>query len=613
MFRTRAIRFGLLMIAIAFVAACAGGQTVGKQAKWNTKGLKSSKLPKFDIPVVVNDRVVAWIDYFQGPGRRHFERYLARSGRYIPQMQDILKKYGLPQDLVYLAMIESGFSAKAYSRAHASGHWQFIRATGKRYGLDQNNWIDKRRDWEASTDAAARYLKDLYAMFGDWHLAMAAYNAGEGKISKAIAKNNTRDFWVMIERDKRYLKAETKDYVPKFLAAAIISKSPERFGFDNIVYDKEFEYEHAKIDTQTDLQVVAKCAGVDPQAVEELNPELLKGVTPPSSDYHIRLPRGTAEKFKDTYAKLPDSEKIMLVRHTVRKGESIGRIAKRYGVSVREIVAANDLGNVKNVKRGMTLIIPTGGEARNVIDTNVALETSRPTGKALKHRVQRGETLGVIAQNYGVGVADLKRWNKLGGKHMIRVGQMLKVYGVEDSGAKVAFKGETKKSGSGKTYVVRRGDSWWKVAQKNGVSIGDLKTWNPNMAELKVGQKIKLYASEEKNVFKPIDSSVGSLDTGTTSVTNMSQPTSSLSASELLEPKMSVVSSTPTQVKQQSPVTPTPKNPKNIKYQVKNGDTLWDIANKYGVSVDNIKNWNNIGVGAHKNIKPGEYLTLNVD
>ena len=252
-------------------------------------------LPRFDIPMVINDRVVAWMEYFQGAGRRHFTRYLKRSGRYLPLMRQILIEEGLPQDLVYIAMIESGFNMHARSRANAVGSWQFIRATGRRYGMRADGWVDERRDPYRATRAAASYFRDLYGEFGDWYLAMAAYNAGEGRVRKAIRTTGSRNFW-HIARHHRALHAETRDYVPKFIAAAIIAKMPDRFGFAEVVLDQPVEFETGKVETQTDLAVIAKCAGVGRDAVFDLNPHLVRGATPPGArHYKIRLPTGTGQ------------------------------------------------------------------------------------------------------------------------------------------------------------------------------------------------------------------------------------------------------------------------------------------------------------------------------
>lgn len=590
----------MMFIGLAvFAVSCATTSQAPYSGRWEpSRQVTAGKLPKFDVPIVVNDRVVAWIDYFQGVGRRHFANYLARSGRYLPQMQAILKKYALPQDLVYLAMIESGFSYKAYSRARAVGFWQFIRGTGRRYNLELDGWKDERRDPEKSTIAAARYLRDLFDEFGDWYLAIAAYNAGEGRIRKAIARTGTRNFWEIIRRDRRSMRAETKDYVPKFIAAAIISKSPEKFGFGDVIYEMPIRAEPAMVESQTDLAVIAKCADVTTAEIEILNTELIRGVTPPGS-YQINLPHGTAEKFKVAYAALPPSERIMFARHTVKKGETLGRIARRYGVSVREIMAANDLKSASSLRRGANLIIPVGGAAKETIRDVVAIEEGHPRGKVTRHRVQRGETLGLIAQDYGVSLSDLKRWNKLK-RNMIRVGQVLKVYG---SGEPVTVARKVPKQKGGLTYTVRRGDSWWRVAQKYGISINELKGWNPTLAnkDLLIGQKMKLFAS-----VAPVS------ETPAVSISEsdrLVQPTvdqSRIAPADMSSPHSPAIVATAESDRLATPNDLVLARPQF--YKIKSGDTLWDIARKNNLSVKQLVEWN--GIIAKKRLKIGEVIKL---
>lgn len=594
-----------LVVLILFAAGCARNVETARSTKWNAKQFTQGKLPKFDVPIVVNDKVVAWIDYFQGPAHNTFARYLARSGKYVPLMQNILKKYSLPQDLVYVALIESGFSAKAYSRAKASGHWQFIGGTGKRYGLSINNWMDERRHEEKSTEAAAKYLSDLYNEFGDWYLAMAAYNAGEGKIRRAIQKTGTRDFWEILERDRHYLRNETRDYVPKFIAAAIIAKSPDRFGFGDVVYDKPFDFETAKVPSPTDIQVVAKCAKVSVEEIEDLNPELTRGATPPNvSDYEVRLPRGTARTFEIAYANVPESERLLALRHTVKRGESAGKIAKRYGVSVREILAANGLRNVGSLKKGMTIIIPTGGVAKEKMKVLVAEEdTSVPRGKVLKHKVRRGETLAAIADNYGVDRSMLRRWNKLK-SNQIHAGQLLKVYSRNElaDAAKKAEKKNTKLF-----YSVRRNDSWAKIAQKYGVSINELKDWNPKVAKrgLQIGQKLKI-------VEEPVKTEAVALNVPATEVIATSERLTPPSETQTSGQSISVAEVKPDMISMDMPKSDLIASNETISYKVKSGDTLWDIARKYNVSVKDIQEWNGLDGSSKKRIKAGDKITLKV-
>jgi membrane-bound lytic murein transglycosylase D len=260
-------RFILLVICVTFGTMLVTSCTKGRRVRYSKADRQRfiqmhnlGDLPKSDVPLEINERVIAWMDYFSGSGARHFNNYLERSGAYIPMMRAILKKYGLPQDLVYIALIESGFNNHAHSHASAVGQWQFIGSTARHYGLRVDSWVDERRDPVKSTHAAAQYLKKMYGDYGDWYLVMAGYNAGEGRVNRAIADSGSKNFWVHADPDKKYLKAETRDYVPKYIAATIMAKMPEKFGFKNVEYDKPLDYDVVTIDSQTDLEVAGKCA-----------------------------------------------------------------------------------------------------------------------------------------------------------------------------------------------------------------------------------------------------------------------------------------------------------------------------------------------------------------
>jgi len=320
-----------------------------------------------DVPLVMNEQVEKWISYFQGPGRAAFERYLSRSGRYIPMMKEILRENGLPEDLVYLALIESGYNPRAYSRARATGAWQFIHRTGSRYGLTVNDWIDERRDPEKSTVAAAKYLIDLYERFDDWYLATASYNAGEGKIDRAIQRYKTEDFWELAQR--RYLRAETKNYVPKLIAATLIAKEPKKYGFHDIQYEDPISYEKVTLEGPLDLRIAAQCAEIDYEEMEAFNPELLHGVTPPhESDYQLRVPSGRVDQFQKKYASLSASERLNGFSfesvkkgkrdrglYRAKKGDTIGKISHRTGVSVKVLRQYNPRVRWGRLKTGTEL------------------------------------------------------------------------------------------------------------------------------------------------------------------------------------------------------------------------------------------------------------------
>ena len=320
-------------------------------------GDRRKKTPDFDIPIVINDKVEQFIQYFQTTIRDKFVTWLARSEKYIPFMKNLLKEHGLPEDLVYMALIESGFNPHACSRAKAVGLWQFITLTGKRYGLRVNWWIDERRDPEKSTIAAAKYLKDLYEMFACWYLAAAGYNAGEYKIIRAMKRYRTEDFWKLTKH--RYLKRETKDYVPQMIAAALIAKDPGKYGFTEVEYQEPLRYEKVKVPELTDLSLIAKACETSLDEIKDLNPELRREVTPPNeTGYEIKIPFGERELFLEKFEALQPFEKFQFKTHLVKKGETLKRIAKLYRVDLEPLLEINHLNKTSRILKGMTLFIP---------------------------------------------------------------------------------------------------------------------------------------------------------------------------------------------------------------------------------------------------------------
>ncbi len=313
--------------------------------------------PSFDIPIVINGRVEQFIQFFQTRIRHKFVTWLSRSEKYIPFMKSVLKEHGLPEDLVYLSLIESGFDPNAYSRAKAVGLWQFIYLTGKRYGLRSNWWVDERRDPEKSTIAAAKYLKDLYEMFACWYLAAAGYNAGEYKIINAIKRYKTDDFWKLT--NYRYLKRETKDYVPLMIAAAVVAKDPEKYGFIDVEYQEPLRYEKVKVPELTDLSHVAKACETSVEEIKDLNPELRREVTPPSeTEYEIKIPFGKKELFLTNFEAMLPLEKFQFKTHLVKRGETLPRIAKLYRVDLEPLLEINHLNKTSPLSKGTTLLLP---------------------------------------------------------------------------------------------------------------------------------------------------------------------------------------------------------------------------------------------------------------
>jgi len=293
----------------------------------------------WDIPIQINASVKSWLDYYQGPGRESFEITLARAGRYERVMRATLREEGLPEDLVYLSLIESGFKPTAYSRARAAGLWQFVPATARLYGLEMNRWVDERLDPVAATDAAAEYLEDLQREFGDWYLTVAAYNGGPGRVNRAIRRAGSRDFWTLSRLN--LLRRETREYVPKLIAAALLAKQPEQYGLRARPHPIA-AFDFAYVPDATSLDVVAEAAGVPFEEILALNLHLVRGITPPGKRYAVRLPAGSARVFAENYAALQPAERVRSVLHTVRRGETLGRIARRYGVRLSSIRAAND-------------------------------------------------------------------------------------------------------------------------------------------------------------------------------------------------------------------------------------------------------------------------------
>jgi membrane-bound lytic murein transglycosylase D len=289
--------------------------------------------------------------------KERFSIWLSRSGKYLDLMKGILKEQNVPEDIVFLPLIESGFNANAYSPARAVGYWQFIASTAKRYGLEINWWRDERKDPVKSTVAAANYLKDLYQMFGSWNLAMAAYNAGEGKILKALNKSNADNYWALLEG--RHIRNETKNYVPKFIAASMIANSPQNFGFHDLEYLQPLIYDLVAIKTPVDLDIIAGCAETSVEVIKELNPELRRWCTPPDvPEYSIRIPEGKKDVFNENLSRVPVEKRFTVDTYTVKKRDTLATISKRTGIPAYVILDLNDMEKVMPLKEGTMLYLP---------------------------------------------------------------------------------------------------------------------------------------------------------------------------------------------------------------------------------------------------------------
>src|SRR6202522_3186859 len=305
-----------------------------------------------DLPLMMTDPVAGYISYFSTRGRGTLERALARSGQYDEMIRRVLKDEGVPQDLIYLAQAESGFHPLALSRAGARGMWQFMarRATG--YGLERDWWVDERQDPEKSTRAAAHHLKDLYNEFGDWYLAMAAYNSGPGTVQNAVKRTGYADYWELYRRN--VLPKEPRNYVPIIVAVTIMAKNPAQYGLDSIVKDKPVSYDTIKINYPIDLRLAAECVDATAEDLSDLNPSLLRMTTPKDSEFELHLPAGTADKFEAAVASIPTDKRVSWRYHKVQAGETLASIARTYHTNPRSIPEANDL-NARRSNDGLNL------------------------------------------------------------------------------------------------------------------------------------------------------------------------------------------------------------------------------------------------------------------
>ncbi|MDH3296847.1 MAG: LysM peptidoglycan-binding domain-containing protein [Gemmatimonadota bacterium] len=381
----------------------------------------------YEIPLEMNEHVERWIEYFTtGKGRDRFAIYLERSGKYEAMIRRKARDAGLPEDLLYLAMIESGMNPNAYSRARAVGLWQFITGTGRAYGLEVSYWVDERRDPFRATDAAIAHLGDLHEKFGSWYLAAAAYNAGAGRVTRGIRRTGSTDFWDLA--DARVLRSETRNYVPKLIAAATIARNAEAYGFGDIVPAAPDEFDVVKVPGATSFDVLADAAGTTEGRIRDLNPQFLRQVTPPDREVQLRVPPGRAEVFATNYAMIPESERVTWLEHRVTRGQTLGAIANRYGTSVVAIRAANNNVSPRRLQIGQRLVIPRSRAARAAAtsgERTVSTPAPPPTGP-LTITVRSGDTLWALARRYGTSTGSLMAMNNLGSS-VIRPGDRITV------------------------------------------------------------------------------------------------------------------------------------------------------------------------------------------
>ena len=478
---------------------------LGQNRRSSSEGLRKSSeaIPYryypsgFDIPLEINDEIWEILLSMQFRGSRGIRRWLERSGHFVPIMKEIFREEGAPTDLVYLSMIESGYNLMAHSSANAIGPWQFMESTGRRYGLKIEDWVDERHDFELSTRAAARHLMDDFGRFGDWPLAIAAYNAGYGKIYRALKKSKKKDFWGIANED--FLRPETINFVPKYFAALIISKNPEKFGFSDIKYKKPLYYNKITVPPLTDLRVIARESGADFDEVFLLNAQYIFECTPPfKGKYTVKVPVDCNKGVEKRINALDKKERNLFVCHKVGHGETIDGIALEYGVPEGIILQTNGIAKSHSLKKKQDLIIPIRkGDSRFR-----AWESGRGD-YVIYYMVKKDDTLSGIAGKAGVSVHDLARWNKIDQNSIIHPGQRLKIhvksrYQVRHMGAtlkRVSSKSSSKKSSKSVYYTVEEGDTLWGIAQKYSTTVNNLCRWNSIKEEdiLRPGYRLKIY------------------------------------------------------------------------------------------------------------------------
>lgn len=507
-----------------------------------------------DLPLTLNSQVARRINYFgSGRGRGTIRATLGRAGAFRTMIERILEEEDVPKELFHLAQAESGFRPKARSYARATGMWQFMSFRGKQYGLRQDRNLEERYDPENATRAAARHLKDLYIEFGDWYLAMAAYNCGPGRVTRAIARGKTRDYWELSRR--RLLPRQTRDYVPIILAMTYVDKNLDMYDVGTIDFAPVRKYDTVEIADEVSLELLADLTGTSATALEDLNPALARSATPPYR-YDLRIPQGSAEGFHQKLAAVPADKRLSWRSHEVRQGDTVADIAKRYKVAPDQLIATNGLSSADApLTAGLRLNVPAQTKLRSFRRWGGAGGLQEAgTGR---YRVANGDTLGAIARRFGVSVAQLRAWNGLPNT-FIRAGRYLVVRpdGAGKSGTSVRASSSAGPAPSGR-YRVRRGDTLGKIAARHGTSVSRLMAWNGlRSTRIGVGQTLK--------------------------VPGASNSGSSSSASA-----------------------PTAAGPGQ--YRIRSGDNLGAIATRFGVTVSDLKSWNGL---RSSRIRAGNYLRV---
>jgi len=492
------------------------GLTPAPDASIKAKAQAEIKNTRSDLPLMMTDQVAGYITYFSGRGRGGFERAFARSGRYHDMIVSTLKQEGVPQDLIYLAQAESGFHPLAVSRVGARGIWQFMGSRARGYGLSHNMWVDDRQDPEKSTRAAAHHLKDLYNQFGDWYLAMAAYNSGPGTVQAAVKRTGYADFWELYRRN--VLPKETRNYVPIILAVIIMTKNPSQYGLDDVVMEHPAHYDRVAISYPVDLRLVAECVNSTPGELQDLNPSLLRLTTPRAGNFELHLPAGTKDEYETAIASIPFDMRLWWRYHTVHSGDTIAALARNYHTTAKSIATANHLEGTE-LEADAKLVIPVAPGKHPVSDT--ATYARRIT----RYKVHSGDTVEGVADNFGISPQMLRRWNGLHGESL-RGRRVLALHLPISPGARDAevasSRTKSKRTGSKPTetattkppatksaqierlptaqvatlhHKVKSGETLYSIANAYRTTVAALKRDNRNVAVIRPGMILIVQAS----------------------------------------------------------------------------------------------------------------------
>ena len=488
--------------------------------------LARSNVVDEEIEVEYNGKTQHWIDYFRGSGRKHFSRWLERTGELRDIIEPILMDVGIPRDLLYLAVIESGLNMSARSYMKAIGPWQFMSGTARLFGLRINWWLDERKDIVAATYAAANYMKYLHDLFDSWPLALAAYNSGEHRVAYAITRQRTTDYWQL------RLPAQTMWFVPKFMAALAIGRNPEAYGFDRPVNDP-LEFDIIEIDRPTELRAIAEAADCSLNDIKSLNPHFKKWCTPPDMVVEVKVPKGTGTQCRARLADMKQRKLQSFVQHKVKKGETLSRIASEYEISIKELRRFNEIGSSQIIKAGNILLVPVQDTERpaRVASRPSYRNPKRPSGpislpllsasdggKRIRYVVRKDDTLVRIAERFHTSLAQLREWNDLSYESPIRPGDTLSIRMIPPAGreetAAARIPGESEAGATGVvaatsetlvdppadsgakwiTHIVRKGETLTSIARLYRVSLADILSWNQraDRNRLHPGERLKI-------------------------------------------------------------------------------------------------------------------------